>query len=324
MAVVSEHVDHDVALLPEFLPPDVVRVFRRAGTDVRFYPVNWDLTLPVDEVRECIETAESAVVVFAHYFGFADPNYRTLLEVAREAGAFVVEDVARGLFARDGDGRLLGSTGDLSVFSLHKVLPVPYGGLVTARSLTIPKPEARVADHGAIAMSVGVAGARLVDWLPLSASDGVPQIGPLDGIASPDERRPLVAPGRISRLGLARSTPSEIQSRRLARYADFYDRLIDLDGLEVLSPAPYAGACPYGVAVHVRGGGPVCYDVFRALRRRSLPADVFRWPTPYGAEEQDAFPDAVTIRESTLVVPTHQQLPHAAIEPIVRTVSRNL
>lgn len=326
LAVVCERVHPDVVLLPVFLPLDVVRVFRRAGADVQFYPPNRDLSLPVGEVCARLRTTDSAVVVFAHYFGFADANFQALVSAARKAGAFVVEDVARGLFARDEDGRLLGSTGDASVFSLHKVLPVPHGGLVTARTIELPTPDTSVTDHRSLAVSAGVAGARLVDWFPLALADGLPEVRSIDRPrnGSAGGCTPIVAPGQVSRLGLSRCDPAEIQAGRLARYTELRKRLLGVDGLEVLTPPPYEGACPYGIAVHVREGRAACDDVFRALRSRSLPADVFRWPMPVGPAGEDELPDAVALRESTLVVPTHQQLPAAAIEPIVHTIKRHL
>lgn len=320
-----KQLDSGSALVPEYLPPGVVRCFIDEGFDIEYYGVGADLTLPSSAIEAKLRSIRPSVVLFVHYFGFADESFPRLAETARSVGSFVIEDVARGLFARGRRGRILGSTGDAAIFSLRKVLPSPHGGLVVSPFDELPPPGEPLPERRELVHSVGVEGARLLGWAPFK--DTFSEFDRLRffdyATADLDQPRGLWPPrdvGHLSRIGLHRTEPSDVWTARQTRYELAHEPLSGTPGLQVLSPPLAEGACPYGVVVSTDGEQPVANQVLRRLRRRGLPAETFRWPTGIDRRELEAFPGAIPLRFSTFVLPTHPQVSLDVVERAVETI----
>jgi dTDP-4-amino-4,6-dideoxygalactose transaminase len=73
-------------------------------------------------------TDRTRVVYLTHYLGFPGP-VEEIASLCRDRGLLLIEDCALSLFSSTGD-RPLGSFGDAAVFSVHKSLPVPAGGVL--------------------------------------------------------------------------------------------------------------------------------------------------------------------------------------------------
>lgn len=297
-------------LLPSYVPAGLPATVEAAGFDVAYYPIDDDLTMPTDAVVDAIDAHAPAAVLFVHYFGFVDPSYQSLGRRASDAGAVVIEDAARGLFGRDEDDVLLGSTGDAAIFCPHKTLPAPNGGLLVRKT-----GQSRPADEDCVewiepakALLARVVGPRLsVSPPPSTAKADAPS-----GVPATES----CEPGWVSRKGLNRHDPAAVQTARLHRYRTLRGRLVD--EVTVVTPQAVDGAAPYGVGV-------LAPDVERRneayvqLRSEGLPGEVLSWP-PYHDEVRQ-FSGAATLRRQLLILPTHQQVPLAAIEPIAETVA---
>ena len=310
------------ALLPAYVPRAVVRAFRSREYEIAYYPVTADLTLPAAAVAERIEALEPAAVVFVDYFGFRDEALPALAERARAVGAKVVEDCARGAFSRDPDGVPLGSTGDLAIYSLHKTLPVPNGGLVVARDIDLPAPDGSVPERRDVLTS-GVDGALSRLGIPPAALVGCS--GPERAAATvsggpdrSDERFRIRRPGRATIRGLDRCDPARIQSRRLDAYRDLRRLVGRVDGVDLLTPTAHEDACPFGLAIS--GPGREWRDaLYRRLRRAGVPIKVYQWPPLSPAAASDG---AQRLRNCACVVPTHRAFPPAARRRLTRALER--
>lgn len=302
-------------LVPAFVPRSVVQAFRATGVTVQFYPIRPTLRLPAEEVAERIAAVAPDAVVFVHYFGFADPAFDDLVAAARAVDATVVEDCARTLFSRDPGGTLLGATGDYAVFSLYKVLPVPNGGLVVAADpgTSFPDPEMVSAEHrdalAAVVLraceAVGVSPARLNG----DAENGRAAGNGIGWARDVDQGSPVAAPGWLSRAGLRATDPSDVVAARRRRYAEMRSKLVAVDGLEVLSPVLYDGACPFGVVIRFPDGVTVRDRAYERLHEAGLPCLRLRWGLRPDEQDTDRFPGGQALRRQLLVVPTHQQAP---------------
>jgi hypothetical protein len=99
-----------------------------------FYRVDRHLNIDVEHLIGLIRRTAHVIVVLVHYFGRVDPSSEAIAVAARQAGAIVVEDSAHALLT-DWVLGAAGHFGDASVFSLHKLLPIPGGLLVSRHSL---------------------------------------------------------------------------------------------------------------------------------------------------------------------------------------------
>lgn len=317
-AALREEDEAGTVLLPAYVPGGVAWAALAAGFDVRYYPVNADLSLPADAVRDRIEDVDPAAVAFVHYLGFVDDAFDELSSEVRARGTLVIEDCARAAFGRDRDGSLLGSTGDLALFCLHKTLPVPNGGLVVSRHASPPPSGERVAEWGTVPRA---AAHWLARWgrHPL---DPEPTNDRSDHVAmssvAPDD--PIAAPGRLTELGLARCRPDDVQPIRRHRYQSLRSAVDDDPVLDVVTPAAHAGASPYGVAA-MAPDAETRHRYLRTLRRRGLPCEAYTWPPVHRAAEQRLYGGAEALRERLLVLPTHQRLSEADVERMASAIA---
>lgn len=325
-----------VVLLPSYIPEGVVRVLLDAGLEPKFYPVSDDLTLPPEAVLDRISALEPEVLVTVNYFGFADPNLSLFVDAAQDVDAVVIEDCARALFGRDRDGDLLGTRGAASVYSLHKFLPVPNGGLAVGRHLELPAPGSARGEAGNLVSTAGVAIARKLGFDPgqkLPAAvrpssngtggGGLSADGTSSGTGSTWLQSPE-SPGPLTEAGLAKVRPAVIVERRRKRYESLRSRLEGLSPITPLTPPAHDGAAPYGVVLRVEGGAEQCQSLYRTLADRGLPAERLTWPIHSFSLPRREYPGARALREATLVLPTHHQMPPETVDRVAETVRGEL
>ncbi|HZL04263.1 MAG TPA: DegT/DnrJ/EryC1/StrS family aminotransferase, partial [Coriobacteriia bacterium] len=91
-----------------------------------------DLSVDLDEMAELAGTGEFGVLVVIHYFGRVQPQMDRIRELADRFGMILVEDLAHAFFGAWVTGGV-GLRGDVLLYSLHKMFPLPEGGMVTYR-----------------------------------------------------------------------------------------------------------------------------------------------------------------------------------------------
>lgn len=305
-------------LLPAYVPGGVTWAVLAAGFDVEYYPVSSDLSLSVEDVSAAIRRSDPAAVLFVHYFGFVSEGFDDLVEVARRQGAAVIEDCARGLFGRDRRGRLLGSVGDLAVFSLHKTMPMPNGGLAVSKAGPLPSADREQREWGTVPrLAVLWAAHRLgINTESRPHIKRPPDRDPSE--VSP--KRSISGPGPLSNRALSRGCPSSIRSAREGGYRALRALLADETPLTVVTPPIYDGAAPFGVAA-LADTSVLRERYLHRLHNRGLPCEVLTWPFVYRHEEARRFPGAETLRSRLLVFPLHQQLDGEVIGAIAATLS---
>lgn len=111
----------DVVLLPAYFCGEVLRPFI-GKTRVGFFDVRPDLAVDPDVIRKRLTSTVKAVLII-NYFGFLQPYRREIKKVCSENGVVLIEDCAHSLLTTGA-----GETGDLSIYSFRKLLPVPDGG----------------------------------------------------------------------------------------------------------------------------------------------------------------------------------------------------
>jgi len=112
----------DTVLLPAYNCKEVVRPFAQR-TNIALYDVQPDLTINPDEIRARLRATNARVMVLINYFGFLQPYRAELKKICTDSGVVLIEDCAHSLLTEES-----GDTGDLSVYSFRKLLPLPDGG----------------------------------------------------------------------------------------------------------------------------------------------------------------------------------------------------
>lgn len=158
---------HEV-VLPGYTCPSVAKVVLDAGYALRL--VDQDpqtLTFRPDDLDEAVDEQTLAVVV-VHPFGLA-VDVSSVLQVARRAGAFVIEDVAQSMGAAS-DGRPLGTLGDAGLFSFGPGKPLSLGGgglIATSNSALAEALSVQWASLPPITARAAALKANTMNWLRL-------------------------------------------------------------------------------------------------------------------------------------------------------------
>jgi hypothetical protein len=136
-AVIESFCDRagDLILLPSYIGwsknegSGVFDPVRETGIGYHFYRLSRTLEIDFADICKKIESLKPRIVLLIHFFGYPDVFYREISEFAHNHGCLVLEDEAHSLFSHFVGGAT-GRYGDASIFSLHKMLPVPCGGLL--------------------------------------------------------------------------------------------------------------------------------------------------------------------------------------------------
>jgi dTDP-4-amino-4,6-dideoxygalactose transaminase len=113
---------------------------RNSRTPFSFYRLGPKLQIDLDLIEEHLSTRKHPVLLVAHYFGFPHVNMAELKSLCQRYDTILVEDCAH-VPGPLGEATGLGTYGDMAFYSLHKMLPVKYGGVLCVNSehLRVPK-----------------------------------------------------------------------------------------------------------------------------------------------------------------------------------------
>ena len=114
--------------LPSYFCNESTAPIRSLGIRLLFYPIlpsgKPDLTV----CNKMLAESSPDIIVYVHYFG--EPLFSEgLYDLACNSGSWLVEDAAHCL--KPGQG--IGNRGDFVLYSPHKLLPIPDGGLLVMR-----------------------------------------------------------------------------------------------------------------------------------------------------------------------------------------------
>jgi hypothetical protein len=296
----------DAALVPAYHHGSEIEAYVRAGLDLRYYDAAPDLAPDPSELESSLEPS-IRVLHLIHYLGFSQDTERWR-RWCDARGIQLVEDAAQGWLGTD-QGRPLGTSGDLSLFSVYKTVGVPDGGAVSLRGEVLEPSGSRswgvcalVLKHGAwFAGRSSPAGAL---WARLRG-DPVYVAGKDFALGEPG----LAALKATSAL-VPRLVASPVAEERVRR-----DRRL-LAELLPWVPEPFRrdpeGLSPFAFPVFVE-------DKARAvslLLRQGIRA-VNAWSVPHPTLPVERYPRAARRRSGTLLLPVHQELQWNDLERIV-------
>lgn len=102
---------------------------RNLNLNYFFYEVNHDLSVNLADLRKGLEQRKIKVVLVIHYFGFPQKEIQEIKIICNEFNSFLIEDCAHTLSSCY-NGIELGSFGDFSFYSIHKIIAVNDGGIL--------------------------------------------------------------------------------------------------------------------------------------------------------------------------------------------------
>lgn len=304
-------------LLPAAIPHRFPEAIRAGGATPRYYRVDDALEPVVDDVRERVDDDTIALVV-VQYFGFPQPRFDALREVADDEGLLLVDDSSHGALS-ERDGQPFGSFGDVGFTSLHKLLPVPDGALLYPGDRQVLPPDPPESYGRETCRYLVAAGARRLAESTVARRVRPPGTTTLaaflqTGATLLDSGTPGgwdVPMSRLTRASLARFDRDSVVAARRARYREWLDILDDVEGVGLVFESLPSGVCPWVCPV-------VCSDPMRFLRTTvERVGGTFRWPTLPDGVDSRSYPVATRLSRTLLALPVHQGLRPGLLSALV-------
>jgi len=116
--------------LPDYFCNASIVPLRTLGVEIFFYPILGDRRPDLVKCNNAIVDSPPDIIVFVHYFGVSSyPDKLCELAIAKGINTWLVEDAAHCV----APNKNIGKYGDFVIYSPHKILPVPDGGLLLVR-----------------------------------------------------------------------------------------------------------------------------------------------------------------------------------------------
>jgi len=311
--------------MPAYNSGSEVAAIIAAGLSPRFFRLQPDLTPDFDDMQSAVGR-RTRVLQVIHYFGFPQP-LPELTAFCTRNGLLLVEDCAPALFSRDASQQPLGLSGAFSIFSLHKTLPLPHGGLLVVNdpkiSLTPDLEEPEPAFGAELLPGRVFEGLRMrhpgpAAWLrhtfPTAARNGnghgVREV--LFGEAFDPESALTGASELVRRMAL-RSDPAVVVAERRRNY-ELLSAL--LPRCWQLFPDLPEGVCPLYLPFLV----PDKPAALRRLHANGLELFPY-WSVAHPAIADGAFPEAERLRAHLLALPVYPGMSTRDVEYLANAVS---
>ena len=318
--------DRGEVLVPSYHHGVEVEALIDAGAKVKFYRIGEKLEVDLQDVERKISPRTTALYL-THFAGFPGP-VREMKKLAEKYSLPLIEDCALSLFSMDGDVPV-GITGDVAIFCLYKLLPVPNGGALVfngpdrCNMPELPPPTGSTTFSlmsSSLLRNLALRGGkpgRTLRKLALGVGKGTMRASHITHVSTDSQHfnRDDVNVGisRITkRLALAQNV-AEIVEKRRRNY------LFLLNGLRDVS-APLFDTLPAG---NVPLFYPLLVEDNRAtveqLLARGIEAVNF-WRDFHPACNAREFPEAAKLRTSVVEIPCHQDLTLETMSKMVGVV----
>ncbi|MFY0568393.1 aminotransferase class V-fold PLP-dependent enzyme [Archangium lansingense] len=317
-------------IIPAYHHGVEISALLHAGARLRFARVDRAGRLDVEHVRACVGPRTRAIYVI-HYAGFPQP-LDALAEIARECGAFLIEDCALSLFSRDG-ARPLGSQGDAAIFCFYKTLPVPHGGGLLMRTAAAAGLAPLAAPPSLPALS-HMAGSMLVaserrfpsmgKWVRTMAKAVTHRVREQarheDVPVGTQEFDPAVVQLGMSPIAarlLGFTDVEQVVRRRRANWLLLHERIGRPEQATWSSLPP--GVCPLFYALEVDDKD----HALHLLWSRGIQAVDF-WRVGHPSVPRGQFPEVEALRQRVVELPCHQDLGPEELERVARVAREAL
>jgi len=331
-------------LVPAFNCASLVEPIRRYGAKTAFYKIDADCSADFDDIERRIDSTTRAVVVI-HYFGFPERLER-FRELCTRRGVYLIEDCAHVLTGAAG-AIPLGATGDVSIFSWRKFLPVGDGGQLVVNNRTLAA-DVRLDAPSAVVRLRAVKDA--VDRILESPNAFARCANLLWRLPSIARRRPPAPAAEAASESAAASTPATDEldlgcpftlvnlpmsafSRFVADHIDLrsiieqrrlnYRYLLTvvgaLPGIVPLFRELPDGVCPLAFPFFVEGRK----DFHLLLRSKGIPAST--WGGVIHPDlPLEEFPESRALYDGLIYLPVHQSLSVHEMDTMSRAVRESL
>ncbi len=310
----------------------------KAKAGVKFYRVDKSMRVDLSDLESRINENTAAIHV-THYNGFPQPIHE-IKKICLQHDLLLIEDCAHILVG--GEKGKVGSFGDIAIFSVRKILPLPDGGILAINSDSL-----HFDDSSLVNMDLWQTLRSTQYLLKRNLAAHNPHLYNLaNRIISvfrstdydkgnkeyqPEEYKPLeVADNSINSFGRFDQRMSWLSQRLLLnidcgrviqrRRKNFQLLLEEITGLPWLEPVFKKlpdEVCPLFFMVTV--DNPL--ELYRQLLAHNIESHPY-WDFFHPYVPWDEFPDAVYLKTHVLALPIHQDIDEPALRHMVESLKK--
>jgi perosamine synthetase len=328
----------DEILVPAYNCGSEIDPFIHHGLSVIFYRVDRQAKIDFEELLKRV-TINTRAIYVTHYFGWPQ-DIGALSMYCQKNNIYLVEDCALSLFSNP-KGSSLGLSGDASIYSFPKTLPVPDGGALTQLSDThlnepfpfsIQPPTKKIVrgmlpflKRAVLRFSDRIG---LFPYLPYKftsfrlscekrislSTQGYPEI---PSSYYYDESIQDMTASAVTRHIIKHTNPEEVIQQRRQNFLQLHKALASSQVFKPLYPKLPEGVCPlfYPVLVENRE------NLSNRLTERGIA--VIQWWSGFHRDfSWTDFPEAQYLKEHLLALPIHQQLTFEDISYMIHEIQQ--
>lgn len=279
-------------VLPDYFCNATLDPVRATGTVLAFAPVDRNLRVDWQKAE-----ADPDLVVLVHTFG-APADMAAAQAFAQAHGAILIEDCAHVLRPEN----QIGSVGDFAVWSPHKCLPIPHGGLLASRLDWDLKPQGEIQDFRSWVIKRLIQKVVPARLLPGAARRGLAHFDDDPGAGGGFPCTPVPHAGALKILAGCLDLDRAARQRRAVGQA-WVSRLMGQGGWSALFDP--CGITPYRLVMRCDNHD---LAVARYDQYRRLGVPVESWPDliPEIAADPVRHAEALDLRRTLLCFPCHQ------------------
>lgn len=318
-------------LLPCSVCEAIIQPFLSLNINIKLYQFDKTLNYDIKEIEGKIDRNTRAIYII-HYFGFPR-NLLAIRNFCDRKQLYLIEDCAHS-FPGKHRGKLLGSYGDVSIFSLRKILPIPDGGSLRINRTvnnTFHIPEARDWSKKSVLEGVklvlkDLAIRNVIPWKFIKKMGTLlPYNGPPVSIKdNVEDYSYSMEMSYLSKKIMEKLNIEDIVNRRRANYKYWLSNMDLLPNFIPLYPDLPEGVSPYSFPVIVKNRD----YLVKKLEREGIFLEPTLNPPFYGLKnllnKGERFIDTEYLEKRVLSLPVHQSVDLKLLEKIRKKIAKVL
>jgi dTDP-4-amino-4,6-dideoxygalactose transaminase len=329
----------DEVLAPAYYCGSEIDPLIKAGARVTLYRVDRSCRIDIADIRKRI-CKKTRVIYLTYFYGFPQ-DIHALKELCDQYGLYLLEDCALSLFSLT-ESRNLGATGDLSVFNLTKVLPVPDGGILIVNNKMLNRAPLEFAAPDKLIIL-----RRLLPFLKSNILRYMSRKKPLqpsyrilywllNGKRIREIEKEIQKAGQSkirsdmyydarkmhartmsswTKRMLGAYQPDKIRKARRENYTLLACLLRGLRSVTILFPDLEEGVCPLNLPILVENRDRLHIELYK----RGIDAGAY-WKGYHSAFPLHEYPEAQYLKNHVLALPIHQELDERHVRYIADTL----
>ena len=315
----------DTILVPDYICVEAMEPIWKCGLNYQYYPIRIEGLKPDFGRLASLMKGHVKALLLIHYFGFEN-CIETVLQMCKKNNVVLIEDCAHSFLSRY-RSRLLGTFGDMGLYSFHKLLPSENGG---ALCINEDKMNKRIRRKNLPALSDDLKIIFASCLRHLETNWGIPVMDALRfknkiffpyGNEKPytneiSEKTNLCSISKLALKIFSLGGFDNIVERRRENYAYLANKIKEVKQIKPIFPLFSGGVCPQVFPAIAKDRD----ELIEYFLKNNIEA--YKWPVLPEDVVGTEYKDALFLEHHLLALPIHQTLKKHHLDFMAHTLKR--